>query len=117
MITEDYIERQVERKMNSLDSVFMSSDMSQQEYDEEVRKINSWAEQQYAKMSFKNFEPKMNPVLPLTARREFDTIHPYWGLPHGGIWVVRDAEGDWIDADKYRNDLRERHENLLVEGN
>ena len=62
------------------------------------------------------FEHKEVPVLPLVARREYDTIHPYWGLKHGGVWVVRDAEGDWIDADRYRNDLRCRHQNLEVIG-
>lgn len=60
------------------------------------------------------FEPKQDPVLPLTARREYETVHPYWGFTHSGIWVVRDAEGDWIDADKYRNDLLERHQDLIV---
>jgi len=51
-----------------------------------------------------------------TAKREYETIHPYWGWSHGGIWVVRDSDGNWIDADKYRNDLIERYPDLEVVG-
>jgi len=53
----------------------------------------------------------------LTARREYETIHPHWGWAHGGIWVVRDEDGNWIAADKYRNDLKERFENIVIIGN
>jgi hypothetical protein len=53
----------------------------------------------------------------LVARREYETIHPHWGWAHGGIWVVRDEAGNWIDADKYRNDLKERYPGLVVKGN
>ena len=52
----------------------------------------------------------------LTARRERGTINPLSNMDHGGKWVVRDAEGTWIDADKYRNDLRERYPGLTVIG-
>lgn len=26
-----------------------------------------------------------------------------------GRWVLRDAQGDWVDVDQYRFDLMERH--------
>jgi len=47
-----------------------------------------------------------------TARREYETIHPLMGLSHSGMWVVRDSQGRWVDADKYINDLKNRYENL-----
>lgn len=50
----------------------------------------------------------------LTARREWETIHPHWGLRHGGIWVVRDEEGTWIDCDQYRNDLLCKYPGLII---
>ena len=50
----------------------------------------------------------------LTAQREFRTIHPHWGFPHSGIWVVRDETGQWIDADQYRNDLICRFPGLIL---
>lgn len=52
----------------------------------------------------------------LTARREQETLHPYRGTPHGSIWVVRDERGYWVDADKYRNDLKDRYPGLVIVG-
>lgn len=46
-MTEDQIERRVESMVNRLDEQFMSSDMCQSEYDDEMRKIDQWATQQY----------------------------------------------------------------------
>lgn len=31
------------------------------------------------------------------------------GNPVGGRWVLRDAQGTWIDFDQYRHDLFERN--------
>jgi hypothetical protein len=50
----------------------------------------------------------------LTARREYDTINPISEMAHNGNWVVRDEDGTWVDADKYRNDLLGRYENLEI---
>jgi hypothetical protein len=50
----------------------------------------------------------------LTARREYDTINPLSEMAHNGNWVVRDEDGTWVDADKYRNDLLDRYENLEI---
>ncbi len=47
-----------------------------------------------------------------TAQREYATINPLSRMPHNGKWVVRDAEGTWIDADQYRNDLTSRYPGL-----
>jgi hypothetical protein len=49
-----------------------------------------------------------------TARREYETINPLSEMAHEGKWVVRDENGDWIDADKYRHDLLDRYENLEI---
>jgi hypothetical protein len=49
-MTEDQIERQVERMMDHLDQVFLSSSMTQDEYDTKVKEINVWAENQYTVM-------------------------------------------------------------------
>lgn len=52
----------------------------------------------------------------LTAQREVDTIHPISNMPHSNKWVVRDEDGNWVDADQYRNDLRARYPGLIVIG-
>jgi hypothetical protein len=57
-----------------------------------------------------------NPTLPLSARREQESINPLSGERHYGKWVVRDARGFWIDADTYRNDLNARYDNLIILG-
>ena len=46
-MTEEQIERKVSRKIDSLDKVFMNSDMSQEEYDSRMREIKAWAEKEY----------------------------------------------------------------------
>jgi hypothetical protein len=46
-MTEDQIERQVERMMDSLDRQLLSFSITQEEYDTEVKEINAWAEDQY----------------------------------------------------------------------
>lgn len=48
-MTEDQIERAVERKVDSLDRMFMSTDMTQDAYDKAMKDIHAWAEAQYAK--------------------------------------------------------------------
>jgi hypothetical protein len=48
MMTEDQIERQVERMMDHLDAQFLSSPMTQEEYDAKVREINAWANSRLA---------------------------------------------------------------------
>jgi hypothetical protein len=50
----------------------------------------------------------------LTARREYDTINPSSEMAHNGKWVVRDEEGNWVDADRYRNDLLGLYKNLEI---
>jgi len=47
IVTEEMIERAVESKVNSLDRKFMKSNMTQEDYDEKMRKINEWADAQY----------------------------------------------------------------------
>jgi hypothetical protein len=46
----------------------------------------------------------------LTGRREYGTTPA--GNPMGGRWVVRDAQGVYVDHDQYRNDLEPRHAKL-----
>ncbi len=45
-MTEDQIERKVERAMDRLDARFMSGRLSQAEYDREVVILDKWASQQ-----------------------------------------------------------------------
>jgi hypothetical protein len=47
-MTEDQIERAVERQMNALDRAFMGGDMDREAYDAEVKALDDWAEDQYA---------------------------------------------------------------------
>ena len=43
-MSEDEIERRVERMVDALDRRFMKSAMDQAQYDAEMAKINQWAE-------------------------------------------------------------------------
>lgn len=47
MMTEEQIERAVERKVNALDARFMNSAMTQAEYDELSAAIAQWADNEY----------------------------------------------------------------------
>jgi hypothetical protein len=49
-MTEEQIERKVERAMDALDARLMGNRLSQAEYDAQVRELNKWAEAQYAKV-------------------------------------------------------------------
>lgn len=50
-MTEDQLERYVERRMDALDHRFLNSDMTQEEYDAEVRKLNDWAADRLSRAS------------------------------------------------------------------
>jgi cob(I)alamin adenosyltransferase len=43
-MTEDQIERRVEKMMDHLDRVFLAGGMSQDSYDQAVRSLDQWAE-------------------------------------------------------------------------
>jgi len=59
-MTEDQIERRVEMIMDALDARLMSGSLSQSDYDQEVKRLRAWAEQQYQKSPPSPFgdEPK-----------------------------------------------------------
>lgn len=46
-MTEDQIERKVERYIDHLDRVFLNGDMTQDNYDKAIREIHEWAETKY----------------------------------------------------------------------
>lgn len=46
-MTEDQIERRVERMMNHLDRVFLNGDISQSDYNKAVKDLSHWADSQY----------------------------------------------------------------------
>ena len=46
-LTEDQIERAVEREMNMLDRLLMSNAMTQKQYDQEVKDLDYWAKEKY----------------------------------------------------------------------
>jgi len=51
-MTKDQIERTVERRMNALDyQLITKNTLTQAQYDIEVKKLNDWAELQYAKLN------------------------------------------------------------------
>jgi hypothetical protein len=52
-MTEDQIERRVERMMDALDAQLMNGALTQREYDSNVRDLNAWAE---AKMNARSVE-------------------------------------------------------------
>lgn len=46
-MTEDQIERKVERMTDKLDAALMNNQMTQQEYDAEMKALDLWTVQQY----------------------------------------------------------------------
>lgn len=46
-LSEDQIERVVERETNRLDRLFMSEQLSQTEYDREMSDLGRWAQDEY----------------------------------------------------------------------
>jgi hypothetical protein len=46
-MTEDQIERRVEREMDKLDGRLMNGLLSQDDYNRNAANLNRWAEQQY----------------------------------------------------------------------
>lgn len=46
-LTEDQIERAVEREMNMLDRLLMSNAMTQKQYNQEVKDLDHWAKEKY----------------------------------------------------------------------
>lgn len=46
-MTEDQIERRVERRVDMLDSMLMSGRLTQAEYDDEMKHLHKWADDQY----------------------------------------------------------------------
>lgn len=54
-MTEEQIERKVERAMNALDARLMSGSLTQADYDHEVMILDKWAQQQYDAQSLSDF--------------------------------------------------------------
>ena len=52
-MSEDQIERRVEREFNVLDRAFMRGDIDQIAYDNMAHKLNEWAEREYRQISRK----------------------------------------------------------------
>lgn len=46
-MTEDQIERAVERNMDGYDRALMAGRLTQAEYDAKVKALSAWADQQY----------------------------------------------------------------------
>jgi len=46
-MTDIEIEREAEKRMNALDKKLLRHQLTQEEYDEEVAKLSSWATRQY----------------------------------------------------------------------
>ena len=49
-LTEDQIERKVERHMDYLDRLFIAGEMTQREYDMAVQSLDIWAERKLAEV-------------------------------------------------------------------
>jgi len=47
-MTEDQIERAVERKVDRLDALFMTTDLTQAEYDAAQKEVQAWADREYS---------------------------------------------------------------------
>jgi len=51
-MTEDWIERRVERMMDHLDRVYLNGGMTQDDYDKAVRDLDEWSKHEYRKGSW-----------------------------------------------------------------
>ncbi len=51
-MTEDQIERRVEKMTDHLDHLFTSGAMARKEYDHAIRELDEWASAQYARAKF-----------------------------------------------------------------
>lgn len=47
------------------------------------------------------------------AEREYEGIHPVSKMSFDGQWVVRDANGNFVDSDRYKNDLKTRYPGIV----
>jgi hypothetical protein len=54
-LTEEQIERRVERLTDRWDSQLMAGHISQKQYDEEMRHVAKWAEQEYRRRRLMTF--------------------------------------------------------------
>jgi hypothetical protein len=56
----------------------------------------------------------------LTARREDLDLAPIYGYalpePRRGVWVVREADGKFVEWSRYRNDLLDQFPGLTIIG-
>jgi hypothetical protein len=46
-MTEEQIERRVEKQTDRIDRYFMNGDITREEYDERIKELSAWAEKQY----------------------------------------------------------------------
>ena len=46
-MTEEQIERRVEKQTDRIDRYFMNGDITREEYDERIKELSQWAEKQY----------------------------------------------------------------------
>ena len=49
-LSEDQIERRIETMFNALDKVFLAGHLTNEQYHEETKAIDAWAEMQYRKL-------------------------------------------------------------------
>ena len=61
-MTEDQIERRVERRVDILDSALMSGRLTQAEYDDEMKRLHNWADDQYRVLGYLRFYRLMGHV-------------------------------------------------------
>jgi uncharacterized membrane protein len=52
--SDEMIERRAERLMDALDRRLMKGDLSQTEYDREVRALDAWANEEYRKLKVRS---------------------------------------------------------------
>jgi predicted RNA-binding protein associated with RNAse of E/G family len=58
-MTEEAIERRVERMMDHLDRVLMSGQITQDNYDKAVQELNQWAEAQYVESALERIAAEL----------------------------------------------------------
>ena len=89
-MTEDQIERTVERRMNALDyQLITKNTLTQAQYDIEVKKLNEWAELQYAKL---NKPAKRYQVVPQGETPKLRTVYRVvdsWTKASMGLYVQK----------------------------
>lgn len=68
MMTEDQIERVVERRIDAIDKRYLAGEWTEEEYREKIREVDEWAKRQSAAAPFVDISHEDGIRYPITVR-------------------------------------------------